>query len=529
VSQDQLGLFDTRPDRQEIRFSLVIVSLLVVAVPIILALGRIRLRQIDAFVPVVDSVMLMSDLMIATMLYAQASVFRSRALTVLASGYVFTGLVLIPHALTFPGAFAPTGLLGAGINTTGWIFMFRRAAFPIAVILYVYLKRADLSAQLGPERPAARLFVGLFTAVALTAAMTIMVTSGQDLLPPLFVNQRDAIFTNLFKANAVLILLTGTALGLLFWQRKSLLDLWLLVALSGWFLQLLVNLPPQSRFSLSFYCQFGMQLASILVVMLALIADSNRLYARLALSTAARNRERETRLMSMDAVAAAISHEVGQPLSAVTLNASAGLNWLTRTPPSPEKAIQSLRAAVDDARRTFDVIKSVRATFAKEPGTATEFSLNDLARETAALLGRELAGHKVSLELSLDEALPPIFGNRIQIQRVLINLLSNAIESLNAIRSRPRRIAIRSLPLDGKNVLLDISDTGAGIGPETMEHIFEAFFTTKSTGTGLGLSLCRTIVEEHGGSLWASPGEKHGATFHLQLPRSGTPDETAIR
>jgi len=144
------------------------------------------------------------------------------------------------------------------------------------------------------------------------------------------------------------------------------------------------------------------------------------------------------------------------------------------------------------------------------------------------LLDRELAGHKVSLELELDEDLPPTSGSRVQIQRVLINLLTNAIESLGPTRGRselmtrdrPRRIAIRSMPLDGKNVLVEISDTGVGIPPEKMPRIFDAFFTTKSTGTGLGLSLCRTIVEEHGGRLWASSGEEHGATFHLQLPRS---------
>ena len=159
--------------------------------------------------------------------------------------------------------------------------------------------------------------------------------------------------------------------------------------------------------------------------------------------------------------------------------------------------------------------------FARKPGSASAFDLNELVRETVGLLDRELAGEKVLLRLALDEALEPIVGDRVQIQQVLINLLTNAIEALRGSERRARRITIRSLAVDQHDVLLEVSDTGTGIAPGELDQIFQPFFTTKATGTGLGLPLCRTIVEEHGGKLWASPGEEHGATFHLRLPRSG--------
>jgi len=535
VVQEHLGLFDTPPDRGEIRFSLVVVGLLFTLLLVILPLRAIQLAEVPSFIPVIDSIMLVGELITATLLYAQASVFRSRALTVLATGFLAAALLLIPHALTFPGAFAAHGLLGAGVNSTAWIASIRRAAFPISIILYVLVQRRESITQAGMDRQGPRVASGMVVGLVLAAGVTVLATTGQELLPPYFIDRTHLNYSHALSYQFLLFILFVIATAMLFRSRRSVLDVWLLVALAGWLAETMLVLTLQSRFTAGWYGLFFLTLLSHLVVMLALIAESNRLYARLALSTAAQRRERDARLMSMEMVTAAISHEVGQPLTAVALNASAGLNWLTQSQPDISKTLMSLRAISENSKRTFDVIKSIRAMFSGGPGAASDIDLNELVRETTLIMDRELAGAKIELDLALDDYVPLVRADRVQIQRVLVNLVTNAIESLGpkpgrlrfVSEAQSRRIAIRTMSLAGQDIQLDISDTGPGISADQLERIFDPFYTTKASGTGLGLALCRSIVEDHQGRLWASQGEDSGATFHLTLPcRTMTPPTT---
>jgi signal transduction histidine kinase len=519
---DELGLFDTPPDPQQVRFSLAIVGLLMVFVLVALPAHDVRLGEVPAFIPILNAIMFVGELITAALLYAQATVFRSRALTVLGTGYLLCALLIVPHTLTFPGAFAPNGLLGAGLNTTAWLATSRRVAFPIAVILYVRLKRAESTEQYATDRPAAGIVAGLLVALALAAGTTVLTTIGHDLLPSIFLNRDNLNRGNFILCELVTSAICVTATIYLFRRRTSVLDMWLLVALAGWIAFSILNITLHTRFTVGFYCVYTLSLFSHLIVMLALIVESNRLYARLALSTSAWKRERETRLMSIDALAAAISHEVGQPLAAIGILARASQAWLSRERPDVERAVRSLDDIIDAEVQTAAIIKSIRATLTTQPGARTEFSFNDLVRATASSLVRDLDSEGVLLEFALDESLPPVLADQVQMQRVLANLLTNSIESLAATRGRPRRIAIRSAPADHLGVLIEVSDNGVGIASGETEHIFEAFFTTKATGTGLGLSLCRAIVEAHGGRLWASQHDHHGATFHLRLPGGST-------
>ncbi|HEY6816074.1 MAG TPA: ATP-binding protein [Croceibacterium sp.] len=472
--------------------------------------------------------LLVSDLITATLLYAQASLFRSRALSALASGFVFIASLLVAHMLTFPGGFTANGLLGAKFDTAGWIYLCRRGALPAIVLLYVFLRWREYKLPPSEPNPSPLIGWGAAGAVALAALVTVVATS-DDLLPPLFVDRLHIARNTLLAINSALVGLILAAMAALFWQRRSVLDLWLLVALSAWLMQLPLSLVGWGRFTVSYYAQFALMPAANLILMLALIAESIRLHARLALSTAARRRERDALLMTMNAMAATFSHEIGQPLTAVTTNAKAELNFLTRPQPDTGKAIEALRASLDAGKLAVEVIKSLRAMAAKEPGRFTEFDLNEVVRQAADLLDRELAGAKISLELELDESVPPVQADRVQVQQVLVNLLINAIESFAETRGKTRRISIRSAPFDDRAVVLEVSDTGSGIAPGDMERIFENFVTTKPTGTGLGLPISRILAEEQGGRLWASPSSGHGgATFHLQLPYSNGPPPSQL-
>jgi hypothetical protein len=319
VLHEPLGLFDTAPDRRQVRLSFAIVGLLLLASLAILPVRDVRLPEVRSFIPVVDAIMFIGELITAALLYAQASVFRSRGLAILGTCYLSTALLLISHALTFPGAFSANGLLGAKLSTPAWIYFLRNPVFIVGAIMYVELRQSDLTVQSEIERGEPKIGVYIFAAIVLAAAITILTTIGHDFLPPLLLDRTHVIQSHLAGFEVFWSAAWVIAIVIVWRRRSSVLDLWLLVALACWLLQSLFDITTSARFTAGSYWLWAMTLFSHLVLMLALTSESTRLYARLALSASALRREREARLMSMDALAAAISHEVGQPLAAVGL------------------------------------------------------------------------------------------------------------------------------------------------------------------------------------------------------------------
>ena len=225
-----------------------------------------------------------------------------------------------------------------------------------------------------------------------------------------------------------------------------------------------------------------------------------------------------TRVTMLGELTASIAHEVNQPLAAVVANAEASLRWLNRAQPDLAAARRSVEWVINDGVRASDVIRRVRALAKKSDMETTRLELNQVVNEAVALVDRELIQHRVSLQTELAPALPEILGDRVQLQQVIINLLMNGIEAMEPVTDRPRNLLIRSGKDDTGQLILSVTDSGIGISAENANRLFNAFFTTKSSGLGMGLSICRSIVEAHGGRMSASSNEGPGATFQLLLP-----------
>ena len=519
MPQGHLGLFDTPPNQSEVRLALALVGLLLAVALLILPVRDVRLLELHAFIPTVDAVMFVGDGMTAALLYAQAFIFRSRALTVLAIGYVVSALLLIPHALTFPGAFSADGLLHAGVNTTGWLAYFRRATFPVVITLYVFLRRQDAAPPRESERSAPNIFISLFVAAALAALLTLLATRGHALLPPFYVNRTDVIYSNAVQIELAMFAIFVIAMALLFKARASVLDMWLLVAFSALLVQSMLVMTLHGRFTAGWYMMYGLFVFSHLVVLLVLIVESSRLYVRLALSTSAHIRERERRLMSLNAMAGALFQEVGQPLSAMISSASATKNWLSRERPNHERAIESLHDTIAAGERTFEVIKDVRAKFSGRSDVVTEFSLNTLLREIALDMDIELAAKNAALRFDLAGTLPLVRADRVQVRRVLLYLVAAVLEFQRDTRGPPPRVTLRTRPSDGRHVLLELRASNAADAPE---QTFEPVVMNNDCDLAQALSLCHKIIEDQGGYLSVAYDGDQASSFRVKLPRAET-------
>jgi PAS domain S-box-containing protein len=226
-----------------------------------------------------------------------------------------------------------------------------------------------------------------------------------------------------------------------------------------------------------------------------------------------------TRVTALGELAASIAHEVNQPLAAIVANAAACQRWLDRDPPDLQETRSTVQSIIKDANRAGEVIQRVRGLVNKSVDQKAPLDINEVINEVITLLRHELASHRMSLRMELAPALAPVLGDRIQLQQVILNLIINGMEAMQPVTDRLRELVIRTSEDEARQVLVTVSDCGIGLAAEHADRVFDAFFTTKSAGMGMGLSICRSIVEAHGGRLSASANQGPGATFQFTLPR----------
>ena len=491
--------------------------------------ASVKLPQIDAFVPSLAAALFVSDCVTAVLLFGQFSILRQWGLLVIATGYTFSALIVVAHALAFPGAFSPTGLFGSGLQSAVWLYWSWHAGLPLAIIGYVLTKDTDRAISARWTRLAVSSSVA--ATIALVLGLFWFVTQHHDLLPITFVDVRPLSLFRRIVGGVVILVLGCIALCLLWARRRTLLDEWLMVALSAILIEVaLASVLSGNRYTVAWYAGRFYQLVAATVVMAVLLVEMTTLYANVARSNMllqherllleravqAKRREREARLMTGDAVAASIAHEIRQPLTAMVTTADAGLRFLDRSLPTLDKAKEAFKRIVADGHRAGALIGTIRANFKSDLREITSFHLNELIREALALARGDLEKYGIVVQAEPNSELPEVRGNRVQLQQVLLNLIMNAVDAM-AASDDPKILSIKSKPYEGGRVMVAVADTGTGIGSHDIDRIFNPLFTTKPDGMGMGLSICRAIIETHEGRLWFAPNTPRGAVFQFTL------------
>jgi C4-dicarboxylate-specific signal transduction histidine kinase len=225
-----------------------------------------------------------------------------------------------------------------------------------------------------------------------------------------------------------------------------------------------------------------------------------------------------SRVVTMGQFTASIAHEVNQPLAALLMNAETALRWLAHQPANLEKAKPLIERVINDGKRATDIVGRIRDFSRKAPVRKESVEVNEAILEIIGLTRVAISEHGVLAQMQLSEGLPHVLGDRVQLQQVILNLIMNAIEAMSEVSEGSRELLISSGEAESGNVLVAVSDSGPGLPPANLARIFEAFYTTKASGLGIGLSICRSIVEAHGGRLWATPNEPQGVIFCMMLP-----------
>jgi signal transduction histidine kinase len=389
----------------------------------------------------------------------------------------------------------------------------------------VYGLSADTGASTGTRKSTGiTIATTIASVLAVAAALTWSVTAGAKYLPATFVDgTRQAPITSYMTG--FIWLFSAAGLLVLFKYKRTSLAVWLMVTIFATLPDLaLSTVMTAVRFTLGWYTARTFALIASCTVLAVMLTETTLLYARLANAILLLRRERSNRLMSLDAATSAMAHELKQPLTAISTASAAASNWLKRTPPHLENVRNCLDSITGSTIRADEIISGVRELFRKHDHHRTMIHLDDVARQALGWMQQDLLLSEVAVAIEFQSDLPKIYADRTLLQQVVLNLVRNAIDAMNSTPRRARCLRLETRLNGHSSVLLSVHDTGPGITADDSKRVFEPFFTTKPTGMGLGLSICQTIVQEHGGNLRLAKTDADGCIFEMTLPIAATND-----
>ena len=508
---------------QQRRLAMMVIALLLLVALIAAPFATVQLPQVGAFIPVLQTLMCMADVVTAVLLFAQYSVQPRLAILALASGYMSAGLFAFLQTLAFPGGYAPGGLIGDGPNSPAWFFVLWHTTFPLGVLVYALWKNADAPDGMAGRSNAMIIGTTVVCVLLVDAGLAWLAANGTEYLPTMYAGDllRQTAFAS--GINVFLWLWGMTALVVLFVRRRTILDLWLIVALIAWMPNFLIAVFITAvRFSVAWYLARGYALVASFTLLTVLLTETTLLYSRLATAILLQRRERMGRLMSLEAATGAIAHELRQPLTAIGLHRHTAALLLGKLPPKLDDVGECLRQIGDATERAANVIAGVRALFKGTQPRRASIVIDQVVQHVLTLASHDLQVNQVAVTAEYDSNLPSIEADPIQLQQVVLNLIKNAIEAMAATPSSSRALRVTTSPGSDSDVLLRVEDTGPGLAAADPDRIFEPFVTTKVDGMGLGLAISRTIIEDHGGRLRVTKSGPHGTAFELALPLNGT-------
>ncbi len=506
------------PSARQRRFAVALIIVLFIGFSVTAPFAATQLARIDSFVPAVEAINFVTDLVTAGLLFSKFPIIGLRAVLVLASGYLFSALTIVPHVLSYPGVLTMSGgLFGSGLQTTPWLYTFWHLGFCAAVLVYASVKDRTHDYMAPSSRLRAVLW-SITLVVSLVCVLTWIAVAGEKFLPRLVLD--SVHFSSLANYLTSATLFTSLiALVVLKLRQKSILDLWISVAMVAAVAeQAVVSLFIASRFSVGFYSSRMFSVVVSTIVLIALLSETINLYAKLSRANTKLQRAHENKLTNVEAAIATIAHEIRQPLTAISAKSSAARRFLARGPADIERVGGILDDIGSASLRINEIIESVSALFRKANPERQTIDVNDLVIESLEVLGKELADCSITVDTQLTSELPPIMGHKGQLQEVVLNLVQNSIDAIRTATAKPRMLHVRTEPHGRDAIAISVEDTGPGIEEKTLSSIFDAFVTTKTKGVGLGLAISQRIVERHDGKITAMSGVNGGARFQITLP-----------